>query len=121
MADNRHECPRDPMAGTVNHCNKLPVAIIIHPVEITTHNIFGHEQDKSFLKSVLLWQHRSLDPFGIAYTRSNIPVFLLNLHAFLNNLGSSLLDLFLKNYFFLSQILFPDLYINDNNYYNENK
>ena len=99
------------MSCTVNYSNELPVSVIVHPVKITTNYIFWHEKNKCLLESIFPRQHGSLNPFSISYTCSYIPVLLFNLHAFLNNFGSSFLYFLLKDTLFLYQVLFPDLYI----------
>src|SRR5450759_3267104 len=109
------------MPGTVNYSNKLPVTIVIHPVKITTHNIFGHKQDKCFLESIFLRKHSSLYTLCISYACSYIPVFLLDLHTFLNHLCCSLFNLFLENNLLFYKGLFPDfnIYYNNNNKQNK--
>src|SRR5664280_285005 len=111
MAYNRHKGSRNAVSCAVNNSDKLPVAIIIHPVEIATHNIFRHEKDKGFLERIFPWKHSPLYTFGISYAGRNIPVFLFYFHALLNNLLSSFFDLFLENNLFFDKVLFSDFYI----------
>src|SRR5664280_616130 len=122
MPDNRHKGSRNAMSCAVNDSNKLPVAIIVHPVEVATNNIFRHKKDKSFLESIFPGKHGPLYTLGISYASRNIPVFLFYLHALLNHLFSSFFHLFFKHDLFFYKVLFPDFYIyNHNCHYYRNR
>src|SRR5450759_1003448 len=89
MSDDRHKSSGNTMACTVNHSYELQVTIIVHPVKVTAHNIFGHEKNKRFLKCIFLWKHCPLYAFCISDTCGYISVFLFDLLAFLNYLCGS--------------------------------
>src|SRR5450759_5421746 len=97
------------MSGTVYSSKELPVAVIVHPVKVATHNIFWKEEHKCIFEGIFSGKHSSLNTFRISDTCSYIFVLLFNLHTLLNNLCSPLFNFFFKNYLFLYQVFFLSL------------
>ena len=114
MPDDRHECSRNAVSCAVYSCNKLGIAIIVHPVKISADDILGKKQNKRLLKSIFTGKHCSLDPFSISDTCHDIPVLLFNYHALLNNFCGSFFNFFFKYNLLFYKILLPYSDIHDN-------